>query len=139
LQGVGKRDYWIGGNVIFPMSDQYATVHEHQVGKIWTEENQNNAYYGRIYENAGSSQSSNQRTSDKFLSDASYLRVKNITFSYTLPTKFINKIGLQNTKVFVSGENLFTFDHMPDGIDPENLGWTYPHYKTVSFGININL
>lgn len=139
LQGVGKRDAWIGGNIIFPMSGQYGTVYADQVGKIWTVDNQQNAYYGRIYENAGNSQSSNQRTSDKFLSDASYLRLKNITLSYTIPQQLIGRIGFKNLKVFVSGENLWTYDHLPSGIDPESLGWTYPHYATVSFGINFNL
>ncbi|MBL7972462.1 MAG: hypothetical protein JNL03_13175, partial [Prolixibacteraceae bacterium] len=128
-----------GGNIIFPMSDQYATVYEDQVGKIWTPDNTQDAYYGRIYENAGSSQGSNQRVSDKFLSNAAYLRVKNITLNYNLPANILKMIYLQNAKLFFSGENLFTFDHLPSGIDPENLGWTYPHYRTISFGINLTL
>ncbi len=139
LQGVGKRDAWIGGNIKFPMSDQYGTVYKDQVGKIWTPENSTNAFYGRIYENAGSSQGANQRASDKFLSNAAYLRVKNITLSYNLPASILQRIHLKNVKVFFSGENLFTFDHLPSGIDPESLGWTYPHYRTLSFGINLNL
>lgn len=138
LQGVGKRDAWIGGNIIFPMSSQYGTVYKDQVDKIWTPDNKN-AYYGRIYENAGSSQGANQRVSDKFLSNAAYLRVKNITLSYNLPANIVRRMYLKNVKVFFSGENLFTFDHLPSGIDPENLGWTYPHYRTLSFGINLNL
>lgn len=139
LQGVGKRDSWLGGAMTFPMPDMYNTIFSHQVGKIWTPDNIDNAFYGRIYENAGSSQGSNQRTSDKFLWNSAYMRVKNITLSYTLPKNWVNKIYLQNVKVFVSAENPFTFDKLPSGIDPESLGWTYPHYKTVSFGINITL
>lgn len=138
LQGVGKRDAWIGGEITFPMSNQYSTVYKHQVGKIWTEDNPN-AFYGRIYENAGSSQGANQRISDKFLYNAAYLRVKNITLSYTVPDKYLRVIRLRNLKAFVSGENLFTFDHLPTGIDPENLGWNYPYSRTISFGLNFNL
>lgn len=138
LQGIGKRDAWIGGDITFPMSGQYSTVYKHQLGKIWTEDNPN-AFYGRIYENAGSSQGANQRISDKFLYNAAYLRVKNITFSYTVPDKYLRAIYLRNLKAFVSGENLFTFDHLPTGIDPENLGWNYPYSRTISFGINFNL
>ena len=138
LQGVGKRDAWIGGDITFPMSDQYSTVYEHQVGQIWTEGNPN-AFYGRIYENGGSSQSANQRISDKFLYNAAYLRVKNITLSYTVPGKYLRAAYLKNLKAFVSAENLFTFDHLPTGIDPENLGWKYPFSRTISFGINFNL
>ncbi len=139
LQGVAKRDAWIGGNLIFPMPSKYGTVYANQVGKIWTPENKENAYFGRIYENAGRSQGANQRTSDKFLSDAAYLRVKNLTLSYNLPKNVLSKVHLKSAKVFFSGENLFTFDRLPQGIDPENLGWNYPQYRTFSFGINLNL
>lgn len=138
LQGVGKRDAWIGGDITFPMSSQFSTVYKHQVGQIWTEDNPN-AFYGRIYENAGSSQGANQRISDKFLYNAAYLRVKNITLSYTIPDRFLRAVYLKNLKAFVSAENLLTFDHLPAGIDPENLGWKYPFSRTISFGINFNL
>ena len=139
LNGTAKRDAWIGGDITFPMSNMYGTTYKHQAGKIWTPENKENAFYGRIYENAGSSQSANQRTSEKFLYNASYLRVKNITLSYTVPRKYLYPILLKNLKVFLSGENLFTFDHLPAGIDPENLNWSYPYSRTISFGINLNL
>ena len=138
LQGVGKRDAWIGGDITFPMSSQFSTVYKHQVEQIWTEDNPN-AFYGRIYENAGSSQGANQRISDKFLYNAAYLRVKNITLSYTIPDRFLRAVYLKNLKAFVSAENLLTFDHLPAGIDPENLGWKYPFSRTISFGINFNL
>lgn len=138
LQGVGKRDAWIGGDITFPMASQYSTVYKHQVGKIWTEDNPD-GFYGRIYENAGGSQGANQRISDKFLYNAAYLRVKNITLSYTVPGKYLRAVRLKNLKAFVSGENLFTFDRLPAGIDPENVGWAYPYSRTVSFGINFNL
>lgn len=138
LQGVGKRDAWIGGDITFPMSGQYSTVYKHQIGKIWTEDNPN-AFYGRIYENAGGSQGANQRISDKFLYNGAYLRVKNITFSYTVPDKYLRAVHVRNLKAFVGGENLFTFDHLPTGIDPENMGWNYPYSRTISFGINFNL
>ena len=138
LQGVGKRDAWIGGDITFPMMSQYSTVYEHQVGEIWTENNPD-AFYGRIYENGGSSQGSNQRVSDKFLYNAAYLRVKNISLSYVVPNKYLQNIYLKNLKVFLSTENPFTFDHLPKGIDPSNLNWGYPHPRTISFGINFNL
>lgn len=138
LQGVGKRDAWIGGDITFPMTDQYGTLYKHQVGRIWTKDNPN-AFYGRIYENGGSSQGANQKVSDKFLYNAAYMRVKNLTLSYTFPKTYISKLSLNGLKVFVSGENLFTFDHLPSGIDPENLSWTYPYSSTISFGINVTL
>ncbi|WP_289053210.1 SusC/RagA family TonB-linked outer membrane protein [Carboxylicivirga marina] len=139
LQGVGKRDAWIGGNFVFPMSGQFSTVYADQVGKIWTPDNKENAFYGRIYENGGQSQESNQRVSDKFLSNAAYLRVKNITLSYSLPKQILSKVKINNAKIFVSGENLLTFDKLPSGIDVQNLNWNYPQFRTISFGVNLNL
>jgi len=138
LQGTAKRDAWIGGDITFPMSSTYGTLYKHQIGKIWTSTN-TNARYGRIYENAGSSQAANQFVSDKFLYNAAYMRVKNITISYSFPNIIIQKIPLKGLKIFASGEDLITIDHLPAGIDPENLGWGYPHASTISFGVNVTL
>ena len=137
-QGVGKRDAWLANDITFPMQSMWSTVYQYQVGKIWTKDNPN-AFYGRIYENAASSQRANQMVSDKFLYDASYLRVKNITLSYSFPRRFLGRFPITNLKVYVSGENLFTFDHLPKGIDPENLKWTYPYSRIFSFGFSFQL
>ena len=98
-------------------------------------ENPNPKYY-RIYgqvQNVGS----NTRISDKFLQSAAYLRVKNVTLSYILPSHLTKKIELSNVKFFVGIENLATFTSLPKGIDPERISWNYPFYQTVSFGTNI--
>ena len=81
----------------------------------------------------------NTRVSDKYLQNASYMRLKNVTLSYTFPTSIIKKWTLSGLKVFVSGENLATFSSLPDGYDPERLSWGYPFYRTISFGLNVTL
>ena len=98
-------------------------------------ENPNPTYY-RLYgqvQNVGS----NTRTSDKFLQNAAYLRVKNVTLSYVFPKNITQSIKLANLKLFVGVENLATFTSLPKGIDPERISWNYPFYRTVSFGTNI--
>ncbi|HMR84247.1 MAG TPA: SusC/RagA family TonB-linked outer membrane protein, partial [Niabella sp.] len=138
LQGVAKRDAWIGGDIMFPHAGQFSTFYSHQLD-YWTPTN-TDAYYGRIYMNAQeSSHGANQRVQTKFLQNAAYMRVKNITLSYSLPTQLISRAHLRNVKVFYSGENLFTFSKLIKGIDPESLTWEYPHYITHSFGISIGL
>ncbi|MGJ7029602.1 TonB-dependent receptor [Niabella hirudinis] len=137
LQGVAKRDAWIGGDIMFPHAGQFSTFYAHELN-YWTPTN-TNAWYGRIYQNAQESHGANQRVQTRFLQSAAYMRVKNITLSYTLPAHLITKGHLKNVKVFYSGENLFTFSKLIEGIDPESLGWEYPHFVTHAFGINIGL
>lgn len=147
LQGTGKRDYWISNVLTFPMNgDNFVPLFE-GLSDYWMPKDPDNgdwsavnpnAKYPRIYGNRGNS-GSNQRQSDKYLSDASYLRIKNITLSYKLPKKWVNQIFLNQMKAFVSIENVATFTSLPSGIDPERIEWNYPAFRTVSFGVNITL
>lgn len=139
MQGAGERQTWIGGAITFPMPDQYSTVYTHQVGRVWTPDNIEHAFYGRLRPNATGSQASNQRVSDKFLYSSWYVRFKNITLAYALPESALRKIYLKGVKVFLSAENPFTFCDLPKGIDPESLSWGYPYARTISFGVNITL
>lgn len=80
-------------------------------------------------------------TSTRFLYNNSYLRLKNVMLSYTLPKQLINKITLQNVQVFVQGDNLFTVHKVP-GMDPEQgiTGVTYfryPAMRSFTGGINV--
>lgn len=147
LQGTGKRDYWISNVLTFPMNgDNFVPLFE-GLSDYWMPKDPDNgdwsavnpnAKYPRIYGNRGNS-GSNLRQSDKYLSDASYLRIKNITLSYKLPKKWVNQIFLNQMKAFVSIENVATFTSLPSGIDPERIEWNYPAFHTVSFGVNITL
>lgn len=147
LQGTGKRDYWISNVLTFPMNgDNFVPLFE-GLSDYWMPKDPDNgdwsavnpnAKYPRIYGNRGNS-GSNLKQSDKYLSDASYLRIKNITLSYKLPKKWVNQIFLNQMKAFVSIENVATFTSLPSGIDPERIEWNYPAFRTVSFGVNITL
>jgi len=58
------------------------------------------------------------KTSSRFLEDGSFLRIRNITLSYNLPKNWLDNVKMQSVKVFVSGDNLFTFTKF-SGTDPE--------------------
>ena len=147
MQGVGKRDYWVSDVLTFPMNgDNFIPLFDgltdywkptDPANGDWTAINPN-AKYPRLYGNRGNS-GSNLRVSDKYLSDASYLRIKNITLSYSLPKTWVSKMSLSQLKAFVSIENVATFSSLPSGIDPERIEWNYPSFRTVSFGINVTL
>ncbi len=77
----------------------------------------------------------------RYIEDASYLRLKNITLSYVLPTVRIDKSTSTKFKIFVAGQNLLTFTKYT-GYDPEVSSGidsaAYPTAKTFTFGVNIS-
>ncbi|WP_313157500.1 SusC/RagA family TonB-linked outer membrane protein [Sphingobacterium multivorum] len=139
IQGVGKRDLWLSNFLMWPYNNEFGTLYKGNLD-YWTPNN-TDAAYARVYANAGLNTSANRRTQTKYLSDGSYLRVRNITLGYTLDKKTLRSKVIDNIKVFVSGENLFKADHMPKGMeaDGENIGsgGIYPFLKKYSFGVNV--
>jgi TonB-linked SusC/RagA family outer membrane protein len=112
----------------------------------WTPSN-TDAEYPRAV--GGARGTYNTQRSSRYLEDASYIRLKNITLGYSLPNSFLNKIKLSSVRVYVSGQNLLTFTKYK-GFDPEvssdftvaNTGvdqGAIPQFKTVMFGINVGL
>ncbi|MFN2313951.1 MAG: hypothetical protein ABR531_05810, partial [Bacteroidales bacterium] len=88
----------------------------------------------------------NLRVSDRWVEDGSYMRLKNITLSYSIPSKIISRAGISRLRAYVTGQNLLTFTHYT-GYDPEvnsyeglrvgvDMG-AYPMSRTVIFGINM--
>ncbi|MFT5845325.1 MAG: hypothetical protein ACI8QW_001201, partial [Saprospiraceae bacterium] len=60
----------------------------------------------------------NNRVSDRFIEDGSYMRVKNLQLGYTLPKSVMEKIKLRKIRVYIAASNLFTFTKY-SGLDPE--------------------
>ncbi len=138
INGVGKRDIWISNQVYFPYLDQFSGIFANELD-YWTPSN-TNAFYPRSYSNASGNTGTSRLVQTRYLSNGAYLRLKNISLGYTLPAKlFKDRI---KARVFFSGENLLTLDHLPDGLDAEaqNLGsgGIYPFIKKYSFGANIS-
>ncbi|MDF1548262.1 MAG: TonB-dependent receptor [Bacteroidales bacterium] len=95
-----------------------------------------------------STNTNNTYTSDRYVEDGSYLRIQNITIGYRLPKKLINRLKINNLRVYGSVQNLYTFTNYT-GYDPEigsydntillmnvDLGH-YPNSRTYSFGLNV--
>ncbi len=153
LQGVGKRDVALGGSALFPFGAGGADGVFHPIyynqTDYWRAKSYDpaspdymvpenpNAKLFRVYGQQGNV-GSNTRTSDKYLQDGSYMRIKNVTLSYTFPTQWIQKIHLNQLRLYVSVENLATFTNLPKGYDPEELKWSYPFYRTWSIGANVS-
>lgn len=148
LQGVGKLSWMPNGNCIYfwgPYSYHRPTfIPTDFEAKCWSEEegaDNSKAIFprkrGRI------ATTSNLVTSDFYLQNAAYLRLKNLTVGYTLPIK---SNVLEKVRFYFSGENLCYFSPMRKAtkyIDPEvattsvSEDCTYPYSKTFSFGVDI--
>ncbi|MBE6224228.1 MAG: TonB-dependent receptor [Bacteroidales bacterium] len=91
---------------------------------------------------AGTASNSYAFASTRWLQDGDYVRIKDITLSYTLPSKLTKKVGVSNVKIYASALNLFTF-HDVDFWDPER-GVTgigagiYPMTKSFIGGIELS-
>ena len=84
----------------------------------------------------------NRKAQSRYMQNAAYCRLKNVTLGYTLPADLTKKFYVNNLRFFVSAENLFTITNLCDTFDPETIGvgnWegcTYPLSKTISFGLS---
>lgn len=156
IQGIGKRDYAAINPYTYTLSasdpgwfpvfagttDYWKPLSTDSGSPDYYKAADSGAKLPRIYGSTIkglSNASSNRLVNDHMLQSAAYLRVKNLSLSYSFPKSLIGKAGLGGLKVYVSCENPFTVSSLPKGIDPETLGWSYPLYRTVSFGMNIKL
>ena len=87
------------------------------------------------------------------MKSAAYLRVKNVTLGYSLPSNWMKRCKIQSVYVYASAQNLFTFSNFWDGYDPEvgyngdssgsfdvvKLGTAsnYPQMTTYTLGLQI--
>ena len=157
FQGVGKRDWYPGqesGYFYGKYNRPYGyslKMHENR----WTQENPNpNAYWPRMVayssENGGRPMGT---PNNRYMQDASYLRLKALTIDYSLPQAWVSKLGLSGLKIYFTGENLFTFSNICENFDPEVIkggdvdlkdrkgeeqGYSYPMLKTYTVGLNVS-
>ena len=105
----------------------------------WTPENLN-AKMPRVAYNTTSPSLSSNVMSDFWIQNASYLRMKNLQFGYTLPKKVLSSVGIQNVRFYYSVENLFTIHNMLINVDPEipsERASNFPLTQTHAFGVNV--
>ena len=82
----------------------------------------------------------NGLSSTFWIRDGKYVRLKTAQLGYTLPKGLTSKIGIQAFRVFVEGQNIFTIDGLPEGIDPESPGVNngyYPQQRLLLGGFTI--
>jgi TonB-linked SusC/RagA family outer membrane protein len=141
LQGLGGHKRLIGSYMAYAFYNG-GQIQRWQADNCWTVDNPDKwAEYPRI--ETLNSNNTNLQTSDYWVRNASYLRVKNIQIGYTLPKSITQKAHIENLRVYVSGQNLFSFNSFYKGWDPENEIGTgdspsyYPITSVYSFGLNV--
>ena len=136
FQGVGKRDGYLRHNQAWAFNNN-GNVQQWQKDGMW-HEGQTNAKYPRMFKVS----ENNTVTSSFWVQDASYLRLKNLQLGYTIPRTILNKTFMQDIRLYISCNNVFTIKHMVDGMDPEqsdyNSSFLLPLLRTYSFGFNLN-
>ncbi|OWW25318.1 SusC/RagA family TonB-linked outer membrane protein [Zobellia sp. OII3] len=91
-----------------------------------------------------------------YMLNAAYIRFKNITFGYTIPSEYANRMGISSLRVYFSGDNLFEWSEVADFFDPESIsdidnrlnpafspgrtetsGYQYPYQRKYALGLNV--
>lgn len=139
FQGVGKRDWYPTGYKFYGIYlAPWGNVYENNLDH-WTPENPD-GYFPRLKSYLANGAGDMSYNQTRYLQNAAYLRCKNITFGYTLPKRLLQKIMLDNVRIYLSGENLFEFTSLCKNFDPEVLDQTsHPMQRTYSIGLNISL
>ncbi|WP_314809890.1 TonB-dependent receptor [Segatella oris] len=156
FQGIMKRDSWLGGSWgsleyyfgatnsgewwatgITAVKDYYRDSNTWSVANGYQSAN-TDAFLPRA-----TFSDKNEKCQTRYLMNAAYMRLKNLQIGYTIPRNLSTKWGVNNLRVFISAENLFTVTKMPEQFDPEMVGKDprhsngYPLSRTFSFGVNV--
>lgn len=133
----------VAGNKIFNANRLYTeamSVAQNQTTETldrWTGEGTSNSMPRAVFNDPNK----NTRPSDRYVEDGSYLRIKNLTLGYTLPSRLTEKAHMSSVRVYASGLNMYTFTKYT-GFDPE-VGTSgidnnvYPVTATYSIGVNL--
>lgn len=137
LQGVGKKDWYPNVFNFFgiyraPWSNVYTNNLDH-----WTADNPN-AYFPRLKSYTAETAGDMSIAQTRYLQNAAYMRIKNITVGYTLPKSLTIKLHLEDVRLYFSGDNVAEFTKLSHNVDPEGLDLTHPMQRVFSFGLNLS-
>ncbi len=137
---VGRQVYTDAGNWVVPTRNNYHNGTDASIGNVWTPETPD-AYYSP-YTLDSDINTYNYQESTATAQNGSYLRLKNVTLGYTLPSKYLENVALSGLRVYVTGVDLWEVSGMEQGWDPEasrsTSGTTsYPFMRSITFGVNL--
>ncbi len=139
IQGVGKQNARINSTMVRPLIVAWTAVPTIIESNFWsnynTPEQNLVAKYPRLSENAAGA--NNYVMSDFWLFNGAYLRLKNISLGYTIPSAITTKMKIQSIRLSASISDIFCYNHFPKGWDPESSENGYPITMTTIFGVSV--
>ena len=140
FQGIGKVLAWKGQAMVYRDGDAYTFPVEydkHYWSRYKSDEENAKALYPRATL-TNSAKNDYEQTSDYWLFNGGYFRMKNITLSYSLPEKFTKAIKMQKIRFYASATDPFSIDRFPQGWDPESYT-NLSAYMTRTFTVGAQL
>ena len=139
FQGVGSQNSRISRNMVEGLNTNWGGFPSILEGDYWSTNNtaEQNAgvKYPRLTRN---SVDANMSMSDYWMFNGRYLRMKNLTVGYTLPSVWTKKISMESVRFYASGSDLFCLSKYPHGWDPEVSATGYPITMSVLLGVSVN-
>ena len=133
FQGSSRVTYNIYDEQTVPFLNNNSNADLEYYNNHWTSDNQN-ATYPRA---TSSPYANNIQTSDFWMRNTSYLRLKTCTFGYSFPTSVTQPLKIKNIRVYLTAQNILTFSRL-NFMDPEmGAVTTYPYMKSVSIGAKV--
>ncbi|WP_276483084.1 SusC/RagA family TonB-linked outer membrane protein [Paraflavitalea pollutisoli] len=132
FQGSGLSSFNVYGFMTVAHFNNNSNSSYEYYNNRWTPDNQNSKY-PRAY---SAPTNNNGQTSDFWFINSSYLRLKTASLGYTVPTSISSKVKMKSLRIYVTGQNIFTFGKLKF-TDPETTGEQgYPIQKTFLVGFN---
>ena len=140
FQGIGKVMAWKSQAMVYRDGDAYTFPQEysdHYWSRYNTDEENAKALYPRA-STKNSGENDYNQTSDFWLFNGAYFRMKNITLSYTLPERLTKAIKMQKIRFYGSATDPFSIDNFPQGWDPESYS-NLSAYMTRTFTVGAQI
>lgn len=138
VQGIGKVDHWpTSGNWTWFFPFNAGHVEKYYITDTWTETNRD-AYFPAAH--ISTNDKKNLQVQSRYLQNAAYARLKNITLSYNLPGTVLQRVGIGSAQVFATGMNLWEFTRIRKPLDPESIqsgAIEYPMQRITTLGLNL--
>jgi TonB-linked SusC/RagA family outer membrane protein len=137
FQGAGMTSYNTQNFMTFPFFNNNSNADYEYFNNRWTPDNQNSKY-PIVWPSPVANM---QQPSDFWQRNASYMRLKNAQFGYTLPNLVLKAIKIKSIRVYVASQNLFTISGLkfmdPESSTNQTDGTFYPTMKSYTIGANV--
>tara|TARA_Y100001980_G_C14556896_1_gene352665 strand:+ start:41089 stop:44577 length:3489 start_codon:yes stop_codon:yes gene_type:complete len=138
FQGLMSHEYWPPNgnwNAFYPYNAGH--VEKYYLTETWSEDNRD-AYFAAPHISTNTKQ--NILPQSRYVQQGGYVRLKNVTFSYSLPTSLSSRVGLSNVQMYLAGMNIFEITKMHKPLDPEvRPTVTQEYYKQRSYSLGFRI